>query len=186
MFEKYANIPIWKKAEEIFKLIEALGSVLPEDDDYIQSSKEIMLADIMIISSKIVGAEAGNEYTIRMQNAAIIRHHAMSLHLTVGSLRMHESFTDHDYVKVIRKEIDDFRELFVAWKNGFDASNHYWDELELFNPPNAIKPDKEDFDDHFDLDEFKAFMENITFEEDEASDDEDLDGDFGFDDEDKK
>ena len=54
MFEKYANIPIWKKAEEIFKLIEALGSVLPEDDDYIQSSKEIMLADIMIISSKII------------------------------------------------------------------------------------------------------------------------------------
>ena len=106
MFQKFTNIPIYKKAEEIYKMIEGLGAVLPEEDDYIQSTKEIMRGDIMIITAKIVGAEAGNEYTIRMQNASIIRDHAMNLYVTVGGLRMHESFKDHEYVKIIRQEIE--------------------------------------------------------------------------------
>ena len=35
MFQKFTNIPIYKKAEEIYKMIEGLGAVLPEEDDYI-------------------------------------------------------------------------------------------------------------------------------------------------------
>jgi hypothetical protein len=180
MFDKFTNIPIYKKAEDIYKMIEGLGAALPEDDDYIQSTKDIMRGDIMIITAKIVGAEAGNEYTIRMQNAAIIRDHAMNLYVTVGGLRMHENFKDHDYVKIIRKEIDEFRELFIEWKNSFDVSNHFWDEWELFNPPNAIKPEKVEFDDHFDIDDFNAFMESFDFDEDDSDD---FDDDFDEEDE---
>ena len=182
MFDKFTNIPIYNKAFEIFKMIEGLAVALPEDDEFIQSSKDIMREDVMIIMSKIAGAEGGNEYTIRMQNAAIIRDHAMSLYVRVGGLRMHESFKDHEYVKLIRKEIDEFKALFVEWKNSFDASNHYWDEWEMFNPPNAIKPEKEDFDDDFNINDFNAFMEGIDFDED------DLDnfGNDDFDNEDEK
>lgn len=187
MFQKFTNIPIYKKAEEIYKMIEGLGAALPEEDDYIQSTKEIMRGDIMIITAKIVGAEAGNEYTIRMQNASIIRDHAMNLHVTVGGLRMHESFKDHEYVKIIRLEIETFRELFIDWKNGFDNTNHFWDDWEMFNPPHAIKPEKEVFDDNFDFDDFNAFMANLNLDEDDLDNLDDFDeDDFGNDDDKKR
>ena len=60
----------------------------------------MMRDDISIICAKIAGAEGGNEYTIRMQNAAIIRDYAMHLYVQVGSLRYHESFKDKDFVRL--------------------------------------------------------------------------------------
>jgi len=83
-------------------------------------------------------------YDVRMQNASIIREHAMHLYVQVGSLRFHENYADLEYVELIRKEIENFRELFVEWINGFDTSNYIWDDWELFNPPGAIKAFYED------------------------------------------
>lgn len=69
----------------------------------------MMRDDIAIICAKIAGAEDGDEYTIHMQNADMIRHYAMHLYVQVGSL----CFNDKDFVYLIRKEIDEFRKLFI-------------------------------------------------------------------------
>lgn len=71
------NLPIYQKAELIFQLVESLVTSLPEEDDYIQGTKHFMMEDATIILAKIAGAEGGDLYSIRMQNAAIIREHAM-------------------------------------------------------------------------------------------------------------
>ncbi|CAM2965940.1 hypothetical protein [Flavobacterium frigoris] len=150
------NLPIFQKAELIYQLVESLMGSLPEDDDYIQGTKDLMRADAMIITVKIAGAEGGDLYSIRMQNAAIIRDHAMHLYVQVGSLRFHESYKDLEYVKLIRKEIDEFRLLFLDWVASFETSNHIWDEWGLFNPQGVVPPtESDDFDinDFFDGDE---------------------------------
>jgi hypothetical protein len=115
-----------------------------------------MRADAMIIPAKIAGAEGGDLYSIRMQNAAIIRDHAMQLYVQVGSLRFYESYKDLEYVTLIRKELDEFQLLFIDWVNGFDTNNHIWDEWCLFNPPGAIPPNEIDRfeEDDFDIDDF--------------------------------
>lgn len=138
--DKTKNLPIYQKAELIYQLVESLIASLPEDDDYIQVTKDMMRADAMIIPAKIAAAEGDNLYSIRMQNAAIIREHAMHLYVQVGSLRFHESYKDLEYVKLIRKELDEFRLLFIEWVNSFDTKNHLWDDWGLFNPPGAIPP----------------------------------------------
>ena len=120
-----------------------------------------MRTDAMIISAKIAGAEGGDLYSIRMQNAALIREHAMHLYVQVGSLRFHDSYKDLEYVKLIRKEINEFRLLFIDWISSFDTNNHIWDDWELFNPKGAIPPneingfEEDDFDinDFFDTEE---------------------------------
>jgi hypothetical protein len=91
-----------------------------------------------------------------MQNAAINRDHAMSLYVQVGALRFHESYKDLEYVKLIRKEIDEFRLLFIEWVNSFDTNNHIWDEWGLFNPEGSIPPIESDGfdDDNLDRDDF--------------------------------
>ncbi len=114
-----------------------------------------MLADAMMLLPKIAGAESGDLYSIRMQNAAIIREHAMSLYVHVGSLRFQESYKELEYIKLIRIEIEEFRLLFIDWVSGFDTNNYIWDDWELFNPKGAIQPaESPDFDDdRFDMDD---------------------------------
>lgn len=155
--DKSEELPIYQKAELLFQLVRSLVASLPEEDDYIQGTKHLMLEDSMIIPAKIVGAEAGDLYSIRMQNAAIIREHAMHLYTQVGSLRFHEDYKDLEYVKLIRSEIDAFRVLFIEWVAGFDASNHYWDEWGLFNPAGAIPPVDDGEGNGFDINDFMDF-----------------------------
>ncbi|GIZ08227.1 hypothetical protein [Flavobacterium sp. UMI-01] len=152
---KYETLPIYIKAKLIYQLVESLITSIPENDDYLQDTKEFMRVDAMIIPAKIAGAEGGNLYSIRMQNAAIIREHAMHLNVQVGSLRFHETFKDIEYVDLIRKEIEAFRILFVEWIQNFDTTNYIWDEWELFNPPHALRPSNDlTFDEDFNFDDF--------------------------------
>jgi hypothetical protein len=45
------------------------------------------MEDVAIIAAKIAGAEGGDLYSIRMQNASIVREHAIHLYMQVGNLR---------------------------------------------------------------------------------------------------
>ena len=53
-----------------------------------------MRADSMLITAKITGAEGGDLYSVRVQNAALMREYAMHLYVQVGTLRFHENYTD--------------------------------------------------------------------------------------------
>jgi hypothetical protein len=139
-YEKTQQLPIYQKAELLFQLVESLAASLPEDNELLQSMKEIMRADAMILPAKIAGAEAGNIYSIRMQNTAIIRFHAMSLYTQVGGLSLYDESIDTAFTNLIRTEIENFRLLFINWVQSFDTSNYIWDEWELFNPKGAIPP----------------------------------------------
>lgn len=143
-YDKIQQLPIYQKAELLFQLVESLAASLPEDNELLQSLKEIMRADAMMLPAKIAGAEAGNIYSIRMQNAAIIRFHAMSLYTQVGGLSLYDVSIDESFTNHIRNEIENFRLLFIDWVNSFDTSNYIWDDWELFNPKGAIPPT--DFD----------------------------------------
>lgn len=143
-YDKTQQLPIYQKAELLFQLIESLAASLPEDNELLQSMKEIMRADAMMLPAKIAGAEAGNIYSIRMQNAAIIRFHAMSLYTQVGGLSLYDESIDTSFTNLIRTEIENFRLLFIDWVASFDKSDYIWDEWELFNPKGAIPPT--DFD----------------------------------------
>jgi hypothetical protein len=143
-YDKIQQLPIYQKAELLFQLVESLAASLPEDNELLQSMKDIMRSDAMMLPAKIAGAEAGNIYSIRMQNAAIIRFHAMSLYTQVGGLSLYDESIDTSFTNLIRTEIENFRLLFIDWVASFDKSNYIWDDWELFNPKGAIPPT--DFD----------------------------------------
>ena len=138
------QLPIYQKAELLYKLVESIVASLPEEDEYIQSTKHLMLEDAMLLPAKIAGAESGDLYSIRMQNAAIIRDHAMHLYVQVGGLRFHDAYKNIQYIQLIRKEINEFRHLFIEWVETFDTNHHIWDDWGLFNPPGAIPPSEDE------------------------------------------
>lgn len=164
--KKLEKLLIYQKAMNLCTAVHSLMLAIPEDDEYLQATKGFMVEDAMIMASKIAGAEGGDLYSIRMQNAAIIRDHAMHLYVQVGSLRFHKSFKDIEYVTLLRDDIEEFRLLFIDWVASFDKSNHMWDEWELFNPEGAVRPIESENED-FDIDDF------LNFDDDEDDDEDD-------------
>lgn len=142
------KMPIYQKAEQIFKLTQGLVHVVPADNDFLQETTvRFMLENAFTIPVKIAGAEGGDLYDLRMENAAIIRKAARELSVQAGSLRYEEGITDADYINLLRSTIDEFRLLFIDWVAGFDQWNYIKDSWGLFNPPGVNAHDKDPDDD---------------------------------------
>ena len=85
----------------------------------------------MMLAPKIVGAEGGDLFTIRMENAVLIKIHARELLTQTNYLRA-ERLCDPAYIKLLREEIEQFRVLFVEWVKSFDRTNDIQDNWGLF------------------------------------------------------
>ncbi|MDR7210460.1 hypothetical protein [Flavobacterium piscis] len=158
------NMPIYQKAEQIFRLTEGLIYIIPVENEFLQETTvRFMLENAMIIPVKIAGAEGTDLYDLRMENAAIIRKAARELYVQAGSLRYEEGITDKDYIELLRNTIEEFRLLFIDWVASFDVWNYIKDSWGLFNPPGVNAHDK-------DPDEDIPFDPNDFFESDEDDD----------------
>lgn len=132
---------LYQKWQQVMVLLNgALESVktdLKKDDDEIIFSKEhwedliqTILGDAFQVAVKIKSSEAGGIYVIRMENASIIRKNAQYVASSL-LLFMHEKVLEEDYVRVIRKEIDEFKVLFKQWVKTFEK-DEFEDEWGLF------------------------------------------------------
>ena len=164
--DKLNKLPIYQKAEEIFKLTEALVRTIPENNEFLQeTTARFILEDAMMIPVKIAGASGVGLYDLKMESAAIIRKCARDLYVHAGSLRYEDDFKDNEYVELLRKTIEEFRLLFIDWVACFDQWDYIIDRWGLFNPPGITAHDKDpdddipfnpkDFFDSLDLDDFE-------------------------------
>ena len=71
-------LPIFQKAEEIGELTQRIVDSIEKDDVKLIHGN-FMLEDAMMITVKIVGAEAVDDFIIKMENATLIKIHARSL-----------------------------------------------------------------------------------------------------------
>lgn len=122
-------------ALESMNLREKENAGLPERQsfpvDYWEDHKSMILADAYQIAVKIQSSEIGNMYTLRMENASIIRKNAQFIKSSILTM-MIERIVEEDHGQVIRDEIDKFREVFKEWVNSFQK-DEFEDEWGLFN-----------------------------------------------------
>lgn len=111
--------PIFQKAEEILELTQRIVDTLDKSSPHAEVHASVMLEDAMIIPAKIAGAEAMDDYILRMENAVIIKVHARSLLTQTSSLKYLE-LCDPAYLQLLRDEIEAFRRLFRQWIASFD------------------------------------------------------------------
>ena len=97
--------------------------------DYWEDHKAMLLGDGYQVAVKIKSSEAGL-YTIRMENASIIRKNAQFVKSSMLTM-MSEEVIEKAHGYVIREEIDKFRELFKIWVSTFQK-DEYEDEWGLF------------------------------------------------------
>jgi hypothetical protein len=140
------NLPIYKKGLEIWDVVIEITDLIPADDEMLQEIKMQMLSDAAILTVKVAGAEGGDLYDIRMQNAALIRKAANDLMLQNHSLKAF-GFEHVEYFIIVRNLIEEYRLLFIDWVEGFDKWNYTIDRWGLFNPPGVGPHDKDPDDD---------------------------------------
>lgn len=153
--EPEENIPIYKKGEEIYEVVSKICDLIPADNEHLQFTKAQMLNDAMLLTVKVAGAEAGDLYDLRMENAAIIRKAARELMISNHSLKMF-GFEEVEYFDIVRDLIEEYRLLFIDWVANFDQWNYIIDRWGLFNPPGVGPFDKDPDDDiPFNPDDFE-------------------------------
>ncbi|WP_264563940.1 hypothetical protein [Flavobacterium sp. N3904] len=167
--DELQKFPLYQKAEQIFKITQGLVAIIPADNEFLQeTTARFMMENALIILAKVSGSQALTLYDLKMENATIIRKAARELYVQAGSLRFEEAILDQDYIHLLRKEIDEFRFLFIDWVAGFDVWNYIKDDWGLFNPPGVNAHDKDpDADIPFNSDDFFNFEDGEDNENEE-------------------
>ena len=144
--KRWVNLPIYKKGQEIYKVVKEIADLVPEENEILQDIRMQMLSDAAMLTAKVAGAEGGDLYDIRMQNAALIRKAANDLMVQNHSLKTF-GFEYVEYFNIVRNLIDEYRLLFIDRVEGFDKWNYIIDRWGLFNPPGVGPHDKDPDDD---------------------------------------
>ncbi|WP_027375779.1 hypothetical protein [Kaistella palustris] len=147
--DKYRETPIFQKSEELLQTLRTIMDFIPEDNGFLLSTKEHILENIYTIQAKLAGAHEVILWDIKMENAALIRKCARELMVLQHSLKMFD-FAEVEYYKIVRRQLDEFRQLFREWVATFDPKHFVVDEWGLFNPP-GIPQDYEQSDDELDF-----------------------------------
>jgi len=118
--EKYEKLPVYQKSQELFDLAEIIADALRED-----KMKEHLAAQIFtnaaLIQAKIAGAEGGGLYSLRMQNAVLIKLAVQDMFNAVSFASMVE-INEEDYVDLMRDKVEEFRLVFIDWIRNFDKT----------------------------------------------------------------
>jgi hypothetical protein len=130
VFESHKKLPIYKQSLLIRKLTRAVVDFIDEEDDEF-NLKQLMLENAYMISSKIMGAEAGELYSYRLENAFSIKRYANEL-LAELSLCESKEIGNAKYIPQLKEEIEHLRKLFIDWVESFDKSKDVEDSWALW------------------------------------------------------
>lgn len=147
--DNYRKTPLFKKAEEIRRLAEAIVESAPDeimggaperkefDDHMLEGSKNDVMANAYQIGAKIAGAYNMDLYDLQMENACLIRRSCREMLVALRGLEI-AGYSEDRYFDLLRNAVEEFRPLFVEWVATFKRSDRMWDDWGLFNLPGDV------------------------------------------------
>ena len=129
-FEKHTMLPIYRKSLDIRKLTNDVVEYIDEEKDDL-NIKQQMLENAYMISAKIAGAEAGELYSYRLENALSIKRFANELN-TELALCESKGIGKPEAMKMLKVELEEFRKMFISWVESFDRSKDVEDPWSLW------------------------------------------------------
>jgi len=195
----YQELPIYKKAEEIYKLVQSMTSFVEDYpfkieydfdremvDDSIRSMNEKSFEIRMLIQQT---CHEHRQYHEAMENAMVIKYYVNEVVCDVNRLE-NTGLKESEFVDLFHEALEEFRVLFKEWITTFPKFRYYkydtdWGLYELH--PDVVVVDYlsgERFDEDNPMHRVRDYDE--VWEEEEDDEDEDYDDDDeDFDDEDE-
>ncbi|UYZ62417.1 hypothetical protein [Hymenobacter weizhouensis] len=123
---------LFTKARELSDLTYAFVKSLPDEDDLpMPMLGGLMLENAYMLGAKLAASRAIPYYSRRMELAVLIKLAAEGLLTQTSTCKMLEVGAP-EYLQLLRREIEEFRLLFIAWVQDFDPTNDIEDEWGLF------------------------------------------------------
>ncbi|MES2446139.1 MAG: hypothetical protein V4546_03090 [Bacteroidota bacterium] len=119
---------LYEQARQVYKYSALFCETLT--GEMADMSKELIMQNAMMLCPKIVGAEGGDMYILRMENASTIRTNARELETQIKATALFENCREVDAAIVV-KEIDQFKVLFKIWVSHFEKDD-FEDEWGLY------------------------------------------------------
>lgn len=148
--DTYRKTPLFKKAEEIRELAEAIVDSAPDIEEgkgtrfsavMMERSKNDIMSNAYTIGAKIAGAYGLDLYDLQMENACLIRLACREMVVALRGLEM-AGHSEQAHFDLLRKAVEEFRPLFAEWVATFKESERMWDDWGLFNLPGDV-PDSD-------------------------------------------
>lgn len=124
---RYRELTVFGKAEEIVEITNAIIASFREDVEESGLVAQLMMENALKLPAKIANAEGGDIYSHRMDNAVLIKLAARELNSQTYLCKQLE-LADVEYLRLLRREIEQFRHLFLDWIDTFDPTNDIVDE----------------------------------------------------------
>ncbi len=180
--QPWEDMPIYKKAMEIHKLVESLialvkESELPHADEVDLDLLNDKFIEMSTNASEIISlisaaSQSYTPYDYAMENAVFIKKAAQEIQADAIYIE-DMGLNDIDYLDLLHDEIDALRQLFVEWIKTFELWKYGGDDWGLFSPEgieiiNMIPEEEEDEDE----DDRLFGKEDLEDDDDEEDDDE--------------
>jgi hypothetical protein len=127
MYQQWNTVMIVLKAA--FDSLHEPSNEEPMSKEMMEDHVAMIMVDAHEVAVKIKSSEVGL-YTIRMENAAIIRKNAQFIKISTNSFML-DDMMEPQHRLVIRDKIDKFKELFKTWVATF-KKDEFEDEWGLF------------------------------------------------------
>lgn len=117
---------------ELFGLVIAFTENLADDADgsHQSGTKALIYQNAMIVAPKIVGAVSVDSFSMKMENAALIRSNCMQM-MDQINFAVLMGWSDEVYKQVIEESLEQFKQLFKIWVATFERDDSK-DEWGLF------------------------------------------------------
>jgi hypothetical protein len=129
--ERIYRLPLMVKARQIFDVVNGIVETFSNSDDISSHYKEVMFSNVRKLRNGIVAAEDANYFSIKMENAVLVKVAAQNLLAQETGLSL-LNLADSSYLEVLRNEVEEFQLLFIAWTSSFDRSCDMDDGWHLF------------------------------------------------------
>ena len=123
---------LYKQWRELFGLVIAFAENLADDNDgsHQSSTKSLIYQNAMIVAPKIIGAVSVDSFTLKMENASLIRSNCRQMMEQINFAVL-MGWADEAYKQVIEESLDQFKNLFKIWVATFEK-DLFEDEWGLF------------------------------------------------------
>lgn len=133
--EEWKDASKLERAENLYnqaKLVYKYAAIFCETltGDLAEDTSALIMQSAIMLCPKIVAAEGGDLYIIRMENASIIRTTVKELSTQVRAAFLYKNCKDED-MKIVVEEISKFRVLFIEWVKHFKKDD-FEDEWGLY------------------------------------------------------
>ncbi len=112
---------VYKQWRELFGLVIAFAENLEDEHDETNqtTTKSLIYQNAMIVAPKIIGAVSVDTFSMKMENAALVRSNCRQMMEQINFAVL-MGWSDETYKQVIEESVEQFKYLFRIWVTTFE------------------------------------------------------------------